>query len=144
VVTQLPRRPARRLAMLACMDSRLDLFELLGLDPGEAHLIRNAGGIVTPDVLRSLAMSQRLLDTEDVIVLQHTDCGMERFDDAAFRAGLAEETGVEPPWSSRGFDDVDASARETAAALLSHPLLRCRQVTAFVYDTAAQELRQVV
>jgi carbonic anhydrase len=125
------------------MDSRLDLFALLGLRPGDAHVIRNGGGLLTSDSLRSLAMSQRLLDTTDVIVVQHTDCGMERFDDAAFRAALAEETGVEAPWAADGFDDVEVSARATAAAVSSHPLLRCRQVTAYVFDTDRGELRLV-
>lgn len=140
---QLPRKPARRLAVLACMDSRLDLFALLQLDPGDAHVIRNGGGLLTPDSLRSLAMSQHLLDTRDVIVVQHTDCGMFEFDDAAWRQELAGRFGVEPPWSAQGFDDVEDSVRRTVAELCDHPLLQCREVTGYVYDTATLELRPV-
>lgn len=125
------------------MDSRLDVFEILGLDPGDAHIVRNGGGILTPDSLRSIAMSQHLLDTRDVIVLQHTDCGMDRFDDAAWRAELAERTGVEPPWEAEGFDDVNANVRRTVAELRNHPLLLCRDVTGYVYDTSTNQLRPV-
>lgn len=143
MAAQLPRTPARRLAVLACMDSRLDLFDLLDLKPGDAHVIRNGGGLLTPDSLRSLAMSQHLLDTQDVIVVRHTDCGMDHFDDATWRDGLADRFGVEPPWSAQGFDDVEASVRATAAELRAHPLLRCRDVTGYVYDTDTLELRLV-
>jgi len=143
VTPQLPRRPAKQLAVLACMDSRLDVFDILGLDPGDAHVVRNGGGLLTPDSLRSIAMSQHLLDTRDVIVLQHTDCGMDHFDDAAWRAELAQRTGVEPPWEAQGFDDVAESCRRTVAELRNHPLLLCRDVTGYVYDTAALALREV-
>src|SRR6266487_6104421 len=101
-----PLRPKLRLAVLACMDSRLDLFGALGLRIGDAHLIRNAGGIPTPDVLRSLALSQRSLGTREVVLIHHTECGMQGFDDDAFRAELAADSAEEPPWSVPGFTDL--------------------------------------
>src|SRR5262245_27809766 len=97
-----PLRPKLRLTVIACMDSRLDLFGALGLDIGDAHLIRNAGGLPTDDVLRSLALSQRKLGTREVVIIHHTDCGMEGFDDAAFREELAAATGDQPTWDVRG------------------------------------------
>src|SRR3954464_2655214 len=106
-----PLRPRLRLAVVACMDSRLDLFGALGLDIGDAHLIRNAGGIPTDDVLRSLALSQRALGTREVVIIHHTQCGMDGFDDAAFRAELAAESGQEPPWRVDGFTDLYEDTR---------------------------------
>src|SRR5581483_1410144 len=108
-----PLRPKLRLAVVACMDSRLDLFGALGLEIGDAHLIRNAGGIPTDDVLRSLALSQRSLGTREIVIIHHTQCGMDGFDDDAFRAELAAESGREPTWRVHGFTDVYEDMRES-------------------------------
>src|ERR1700712_673027 len=105
-----PLRPKLRMTVIACMDSRLDLFGALGLDIGDAHLIRNAGGLITDDVLRSLAISQRKLGTREVVIIHHTNCGMSGFDDDAFRAELTEDSGEAPRWRVPGFDDVVAQA----------------------------------
>src|SRR6059058_4086744 len=108
-----PLRPKLRLAVLACMDSRLDLFGALGLEIGDAHLIRNAGGIPTDDALRSLALSQRSLGTREVVIIHHTECGMDGFDDEAFRRELAIETGEAPPWRVAGFTDLYEDTRRS-------------------------------
>jgi carbonic anhydrase len=139
-----PRQPQRHLAVVACMDSRLDLFGALGLAVGDAHLIRNAGGIVTPDVLRSLAISQRALGTQEVLLLHHTDCGMLDFDDPAFRAELAAESGAEPEWDVPGFTDVRADVRRSIEAVRSCPWLPHRdQVRGFVFDVAAGRMEEI-
>src|SRR4051812_46478449 len=130
-----PLRPRLRLAVVACMDSRLDLFGALGLDIGDAHLIRNAGGIPTDDVLRSLALSQRSLGTREIVIIHHTQCGMDGFDDAAFRAQLAEESGREPTWQVEGFTDVQADVRTSVATVRDCPWLPHRDdVRGFVFD----------
>src|SRR6478672_912863 len=108
-----PLRPKLRLAIVTCMDSRLDLFGALGLEIGDAHLIRNAGGIPTPDVLRSLALSQRALGTREVTIIHHTECGMDGLDDEAFRAELAAEGGEVPPWDTPGFTDIYDETRRS-------------------------------
>ena len=139
-----PQRPKLRLAIVACMDSRLDLFGALGLEIGDAHLIRNAGGMITPDVLRSLAISQRKLGTREVVVLHHTDCGMDGLDDAAFRAELADETGDVPSWDVPGFDDVrDQVARSVAAVRECGWLPHRDDVRGFVFDVATAQLDEV-
>jgi len=140
-----PLRPKLRLAVIACMDSRLDLFGALGLDIGDAHLIRNAGGVVTDDVLRSLAISQRFLGTQAVMLIHHTQCGLEGLDDAAFRAELAAETGVEPPWDVPGFTDVYADMRESIARVRACPWIPTRdEVRGFVFDVATAKIDEVV
>lgn len=139
-----PRRPRLRLAIVACMDSRLDLFGALGLDVGDAHLIRNAGGLPTDDVLRSLAVSQRCLGTRDVALIHHTDCGMEGFDDAAFRAELAADTGAPPGWDVPGFTDIRAAARLSVATVRRCPWLPHRDgVRGFVFDVATARIEEV-
>jgi carbonic anhydrase len=126
------------------MDSRLDLFGALGLDIGDAHLIRNAGGIPTDDVLRSLAMSQRSLGTREIVVIHHTQCGMDNFDDDAFRAQLAAETGQEPPWRVEGFTDVAADVRKSVQTVRDCPWLPHREdVRGFVFDVATARLTEV-
>jgi len=140
-----PRRPKLRLAVIACMDSRLDLFGALGLDVGDAHLIRNAGGLPTDDVLRSLALSQLALGTREVVLIHHTDCGMQGFDDAAFRARLSAAGGVEPPWNVPGFDDVADAMRRSLAVVRHCPWIPHREdVRGFVFDIATGTLREVV
>jgi carbonic anhydrase len=139
-----PLRPKLRLAVVACMDSRLDLFGALGLDIGDAHLIRNAGGIPTDDVLRSLALSQRALGTREIVVIHHTQCGMDGFDDDAFRRELAAESGVEPTWRVEGFTDVEAAMRTSLQTVRECPWLPHRDsVRGFVFDVATAGLREV-
>jgi carbonic anhydrase len=139
-----PIRPKLRLTVISCMDSRLDLFGALGLDIGEAHLIRNAGGIVTDDVLRSLAISQRSLGTREVVLIHHTDCGMLNFDDEAFRAQLNAESGVEPRWRVPGFTDVYADMRESIARVRDCGWLPHRDdVRGFVFDVATAKIDEV-
>jgi carbonic anhydrase len=136
-VTDLDKLPRRHLAVVACMDTRLDLFGALGLEIGDAHVLRNAGGLVTPDVLRSLAISQRALGTRDVAVVHHTDCGMSGFDDARFRSELATESGSAPDWDVPGFADVREQLRRSVAAVRECAWLPNRDgVRGYVYDVA--------
>jgi carbonic anhydrase len=139
-----PVRPKLRLAILACMDSRLDLFGALGLDVGDAHLIRNAGGIPTDDALRSLAISQRALGTREVVVIHHTECGMDSFDDAAFRHQLTAEAGRTPPWDVPGFTDLYEDARRSVQIVRDCPWLPHRDdVRGFVFDVTTAKLTEV-
>lgn len=140
----LASRPARALAVVTCMDARLDLLAPLGLQVGDAHFMRTAGGIVNPDVLRSLAISQRALGTREVLVLHHTACGMDHFDDDAFRAELAAETGRRPSWDVPGFTDVEASVRASVEQVRSCPWLPHRdEVRGFVYDVTTRRIHEV-
>jgi carbonic anhydrase len=140
-----PLRPKLRLTVVACMDSRLDLFGALGLDIGDAHLIRNAGGIPTDDVLRSLALSQRALGTREIVIIHHTQCGMDGFDDEAFRRELAAESGVEPTWQVEGFTDVEEAMRKSIRTVRECGWLPHRDaVRGFVFDVATAQLREVV
>jgi carbonic anhydrase len=139
-----PLRPKLRLAVIACMDSRLDLFGALGLHIGDAHLIRNAGGIPTDDVLRSLALSQRSLGTREVVIIHHTECGMDGFDDEAFRADLAEEAGESPPWRVEGFTDLYADTRRSVQIVRDCPWIPYRDdVRGFVFDVATAAITEV-
>ncbi len=139
-----PLRPKLRLAVIACMDSRLDLFGALGLEIGDAHLIRNAGGLPTDDVLRSLAVSQRNLGTREVVLIHHTDCGMQGFDDVAFRTELAAETGDEPRWDVPGFTDLVATMRRSVATVRECPWIPHREdVRGFIFDIASARLQEV-
>jgi carbonic anhydrase len=139
-----PLRPKLRLAVIACMDSRLDLFGALGLDIGDAHLIRNAGGLPTDDVLRSVAFSQRYLGTRELVLIHHTDCGMQGFDDAAFRAELATETGDEPPWDVPGFTDLYPTMRRSIATVRACRWIPYRDdVRGFIFDIATARMEEV-
>lgn len=139
-----PVQPALKLAVVSCMDARLDLFGALGLQVGDAHLIRNAGGIATPDVLRSLAISQRKLGTEQVAVIGHTECGMLNFDDTGFRAELAQESGQQPEWDVPGFADVAGSVRESVARICNSGWLPHRHsVAGFVFDVRTGQITRV-
>jgi carbonic anhydrase len=139
-----PLRPKLRLTVIACMDSRLDLFGALGLEIGDAHLIRNGGGVITDDVLRSLAMSQRLMGTQEVVILHHTECGMYGFDDAAFRADLAAESGIAPEWDVPGFTDVNAQVLESIERIRQCTWLPHRDdVRGFVFDVATAAITEV-
>jgi carbonic anhydrase len=137
-------RPELQLAVVACMDARIDLFGALGLHLGDAHVIRNAGGLPTDDVLRSLALSQRALGTREIVLIHHTDCGMAGFDDAQFRRELAAESGAEPPWHAPEFTDPHATMRRSIALVRACPWLPHRDdVRGFVFDTATGLLDEV-
>jgi carbonic anhydrase len=141
---QRPVRPGRHLAVVACMDSRLDLFAALGLHVGDAHVIRNAGGIATDDVLRSLTISQRLLGTREIVLVHHTECGMLGFDDEAFRAELRAESGQQPSWNVPGFTDVTEDLRSSMARVRDCRWLPHRDdVRGFVFDVATGHLNEI-
>jgi carbonic anhydrase len=137
--------PAKRVAIVTCMDSRIDNFRIFGLDSGEAHILRNAGGIVTDDVLRSLVFSQRFLQTREIILMHHTDCGLNRADGAELRAQIVAEVGEEPPYAFGTFGDVDAAVRSAVARVRAHPFLPHREsVRGVVYDVNTGNVREVV
>jgi len=140
----LPLPPARGVAVLACMDARLNPYGLLGLSEGDAHVIRNAGGVVTSDELRSIAISQRLLGTTEIILIHHTDCGMLTFTDDEFRRSIEAEVGIKPPWAAEAFTDLDADVRQSIGRILSDPFIPHKEsVRGFVYDVRTGELREV-
>jgi carbonic anhydrase len=137
-------RPSRRLAIVTCMDSRLDVFAALGLADGEAHVLRNAGGVITDDAIRSLAISQRKLGTREVMLIHHTDCGMQTLTDDGFRNELREETGVAPAFAIESFSDVDASVRQSILRVRRSDFIPHRDaVRGFVYDVDTHRLREV-
>jgi carbonic anhydrase len=137
-------RPRRRLAIVTCMDSRLDVFAALGLGHGEAHILRNAGGVITDDVIRSLAVSQRKLGTREVMLIHHTDCGMQQLSDDGFRAELREATGVAPAFAIESFSDVDEDVRQSLLRVRRSAFLAHREaVRGFVYDVDSHRLREV-
>jgi carbonic anhydrase len=137
-------RPTRAVAVLACMDARMDVYALLGLAPGEAHVVRNAGGEVTEDVLRSLTISQHELGTREIILIHHTKCGMQTFTNKEFKHELEAETGHKPHWATLAFADVDADVRKSIARVQACPFLRhTDQVRGFVFDVADGSLREV-
>jgi carbonic anhydrase len=140
----LPLAPAKGVAVLACMDARLHVYEVLGLQEGDAHVIRNAGGVVTADEIRSLAISQRLLGTREVMLIHHTDCGMLTFTDEEFRQALVADTGVEPDWAAESFSDLDDHVRESIALIEESPFIPYTdQVRGFVFDVETGNLREV-
>jgi len=136
-------RPARKVALVACMDSRMPLFQMLGLEVGDAHVIRNAGGVITEDTIRSLTISQHLLGTREIVLVHHTNCGLSSTDDVSFGDLVAEATGRRPPWSARAFTDVDADVRESIMLLKESPYLLSDQVRGTVYDVETGRLREV-
>ena len=140
----LPLPPSRQLAVLACMDARIDVYRVLGLQEGEAHVIRNAGGVVTDDEIRSLAISQHLLGTKEIVLIHHTDCGMLTFNDDQFRHEIEEETGIRPSWAAEAFSDLDADLRQSMHRIKSSPFLpHTDSVRGFVYDVTTGRLREV-
>ncbi|MGY1721770.1 beta-class carbonic anhydrase [Blastococcus sp. SYSU DS0533] len=139
-----PVAPARKVAVVACMDSRMPLFPLLGLEVGDAHVIRNAGGVVTEDTVRSLTISQHLLGTREIVLVHHTDCGLQKSNDVDFADLVERATGRRPPWSARTFTDVDADVRESMRLLRDCPYLLSREVRGTVYDVDTGRLREVV
>ena len=141
----LPHRPSERLTVVACMDARLDVYDLLGLEPGQAHVLRNAGGVVTQDVLRSLAISQRLLGSTDVMLIHHTGCGMLTFTDDEFRATIERETGTKPFWSAEAFTDLATDVRQSMARVVAEPAIPSRTcVRGFIWDVSDGSLREVL
>jgi carbonic anhydrase len=136
--------PAKQLAVVACMDARLDVSKLLGLEEGDAHVIRNAGGVITDDEIRSLAISQRLLGTREIILIHHTDCGMLTFKDDDFRHQIEEETGVRPEWAAEAFEELDQDVRQNIARIKTSPFIPHKEsVRGFVYDVTNGHLREV-
>ncbi len=141
----LPLPPALGIAVVACMDARLNVYGLLDLTEGEAHVIRNAGGVVTDDELRSLAISQRLLGTTEIMLIHHTDCGMLTFTDGDFRDSIEADTGVRPSWASEAFDDLDQDVRDSIARIRAEPAIpHTETVRGFVYDVSTGGLREVL
>jgi carbonic anhydrase len=137
--------PAKGVAVVACMDARLHVSKVLGLTEGDAHIIRNAGGVVTDDEIRSLAISQRLLGTREIILIHHTDCGMLTFKDDEFRQQIEEETGVRPEWAAEAFSDLDADVRQNIARIKASPFIPHKDsVRGFVYEVETGRLREVV
>jgi carbonic anhydrase len=140
----LPLPPAKHVAILACMDARLNPYGLLGLSEGDAHVIRNAGGVVTDDEIRSLAISQRLLGTEEIILIHHTDCGMLTFRDDEFRGQILQETGIKPEWAAEAFDDLEVDVRQSIARIKSSPFIPKKDhVRGFIYDVKTGRLDEV-
>ncbi|HEY1966801.1 MAG TPA: carbonic anhydrase [Pseudonocardia sp.] len=140
----LPLPPASKLAVLACMDARLNVYGLLGLAEGEAHVIRNAGGVVTDDEIRSLAISQRLLGTEEIILIHHTDCGMLTFTDDQFKRSIQDETGIKPAWAAETFSDLDEDVRQSVNRIKASRFIpRKDSVRGFVFDVATGKLNEV-
>jgi carbonic anhydrase len=140
----LPMPPAKKTAVVACMDARIVVSRILGLDEGDAHIIRNAGGVVTDDTIRSLAISQRALGTGEIILIHHTDCGMLTFTDDAFKAQIQQDTGIKPPWAAEAFADVDEDVRQSIARIQASPFIpRKDHVRGFVYEVETGRLREV-
>src|SRR5262245_23857102 len=140
----LPLPPGKKLAVVAARDARLDVAAILGLEPGDAHVIRNAGGVVTDDEIRSLATSQRLLGTEEIVLIHHTDCGMLTFTDDAFRRSIQDDTGVKPEWAAESFPDLDEDVRQSIARITSSPFVPNKSsIRGFVYEVETGRLREV-
>jgi carbonic anhydrase len=140
----LPLPPAKGVAVVACMDARLDVYRILGLNEGEAHVIRNAGGVVTDDEIRSLAISQRLLGTREIILIHHTDCGMLTFTDDGFKKSIQDDTGIKPAWSAESFPDLDEDVRQSIARIKASPFIPNKDsIRGFVFDVATGKLLEV-
>ncbi|MGK5172204.1 beta-class carbonic anhydrase [Geodermatophilus sp. CPCC 205761] len=141
----LPLPPSRQVAVVACMDARLDVYRALGLSEGEAHVIRNAGGVVTDDEIRSLAISQRLLGTREIVLVHHTDCGMLTFSDEDFRTAIEQDCGIRPDWHSEAFPELEDDVRAQRQRILDSPFIPVKDsVRGFVFDVATGRLSEVV
>lgn len=139
-----PMPPAKRVAVVACMDARIETGRLLGLEEGDAHVIRNAGGVVTDDVIRSLAISQRLLGTREIVLIHHTDCGMLTFKDDALKSEVEQDTGLRPPFSFEAFADVEEDVRQSMRRVLASPFVVHKDgIRGFVYEVESGQLREV-
>jgi carbonic anhydrase len=140
----LPMPPSKHVAIVACMDARLDVYRLLGLKEGEAHVIRNAGGVVTDDAIRSLAISQRLLGTREIILIHHTDCGMLTFTDDDFKRAIQDETGIKPMWAAEAFSDPADDVRQSLRRIEGNPFVtKHTSLRGFVFDVATGKLNEV-
>jgi carbonic anhydrase len=140
----LPLPPGRKVAIVACMDARLNVYGALGLTEGDAHVIQNAGGVVTDDEIRSLTISQRLLGTEEIILIHHTDCGMLTFTDDDFRAAIQQDTGIKPEWAAESFSDLEEDVRQSIARIKASPFIpRKDQIRGFIYEVETGRLREV-
>jgi len=140
----IPTPPRRKAAIVTCMDARMDVVALLGLESGDAHILRNAGGVVTDDMIRSLMISQRLLGTREIMLIHHTQCGMLTFSDDTFREEIRKETGVRPPFTMEAFGDLDIDVRQSMARIQASPFVVHTEVLrGFVYDVATGRLREV-
>ncbi|MCX0273506.1 carbonic anhydrase [Nocardia zapadnayensis] len=140
----LPLPPSKHVAVVACMDARLDVYRILGVQEGEAHVIRNAGGVVTDDEIRSLAISQRLLGTTEIILIHHTDCGMLTFTDDDFKRGIQDETGIKPAWSAESFSDLNEDVRQSLRRIETSPFItKTSSLRGFVFDVATGRLDEV-
>ena len=140
----LPLPPAKKLAIVACMDARIKVYDILGLEVGDAHVIRNAGGVVTEDEIRSLAISQRLLGTEEIILIHHTDCGMLTFSDDELKAQIEADTGIRPPWAAEAFGDPADDVRQSLRRIAANPFIPHKdQVRGFVYSVTDGTLNEV-
>ena len=140
----LPIPPAKKLAVIACMDARIVVSRILGLEEGDAHVIRNAGGVVTDDEIRSLAISQRLLGTEEIVLIHHTDCGMQTFTDDEFKRQIQQDTGIKPEWAAEAFDDLEEDVRQSKARIEASPFVPNKgSIRGFVYEVETGRLREV-
>jgi len=140
----LPMPPSKQIAIVACMDARLNVYGLLGLGDGEAHVIRNAGGVVTDDEIRSLAISQRLLGTREIMLIHHTDCGMLTFTDDAFKRSIQDDTGIKPAWGAEAFPDLGEDVRQSIARIKASPFVPHKDsIRGFVFDVATGRLNEV-
>ena len=140
----LPMPPSKHVAVVACMDARLDVYRMLGLSDGETHVIRNAGGVISDDAVRSLAISQRLLGTKEIILIHHTDCGMLTFTDDDFKRSIQDETGIKPEWAAESFPDVEEDVRQSLRRIEASPFVtKHESVRGFVFDVATGKLNEV-
>ena len=140
----LPLPPSRHVAVVACMDARLDVYRILGLKDGEAHVIRNAGGVITDDEIRSLAISQRLLGTREIILIHHTDCGMLTFTDDDFKRSILDDTGIKPAWAAEAFGDVAENVRQSIRRIEASPFVtKHESLRGFIFDVATGKLNEV-
>src|SRR5579863_6930818 len=141
----LPMPPSAHVAVVACMDARLNVYGMLGLGDGEAHVIRNAGGVITDDQIRSLAISQRLLGTTEIILIHHTDCGMLTFTDDSFKRSIQDETGIKPAWAAEAFTDLDEDVRQSVARIKASPFIPYKDaIRGFVFDVSSGKLNEVI
>jgi len=140
----LPLPPSKHVAVVACMDARLDVYRILGLKDGEAHVIRNAGGVITDDEIRSLAISQRLLGTREIILIHHTDCGMLTFTDDDFKRSIQADTGIKPQWAAEAFPDLDDDVRQSIRRIEASPFVtKHESLRGFIFDVASGKLDEV-
>jgi carbonic anhydrase len=140
----LPLPPKNQIAVLACMDARINVYQVLGIQEGEAHVIRNAGGVVTADEIRSLAISQRLLGTQEIILIHHTDCGMLTFTDDGFKKSIEDETGIKPEWAAEAFSDLETNVKQSIARIKKSPFIpKTDKVRGFIFDVATGLLNEV-